>query len=228
MAFDPFGDFSTRGYLRNVFAEKNPERIKSLEHGLFAENVGKAMADFQRLTQLRYDDVLATNKTLFGALYPWVGHDRATLAPNSAIGKAGHFDLFAHPRDVHRAVDHALDVARDHSAMRARPGEVFGLLAYAHPFLETNGRTLMTVHADLSRRAGFHIAWQDIGKTDFLNALTTELRQPGTALDHLLAAHIRPGPLPTHIDANDLGSNPGLNPAGADLPQRPRGTTPAI
>jgi cell filamentation protein len=32
MPFDPFGDFATRGYLRNFAGEKDPEAIKHLEH----------------------------------------------------------------------------------------------------------------------------------------------------------------------------------------------------
>jgi cell filamentation protein len=32
MAFDPFGDHATRGYLRNVAGELDPERVKRLEH----------------------------------------------------------------------------------------------------------------------------------------------------------------------------------------------------
>ena len=35
MSFDPFGDFETRGYLRNVFGEKDPNIIKYLEHSSF-------------------------------------------------------------------------------------------------------------------------------------------------------------------------------------------------
>ncbi len=62
----------------------------------------------------------------------------------------------------------------------------------------------MTVHADLTRRAGFHMAWQQIGKQEFLAALTAELRQPGKVLDALLASHIRPGALPISRAAADL------------------------
>lgn len=35
MTFDPFGDFETRGYLRNFAGEKNPEFVKRLEHEAF-------------------------------------------------------------------------------------------------------------------------------------------------------------------------------------------------
>ena len=80
----------------------------------------------------------------------------------------------------------------DAAKMRVNPGEVFGALAYAHPFLEGNGRTIMTVHADLARRAGFHIDWAPISKT-------------------LIVPHMRPGSMPTERSAASLATNPGLN-----------------
>ncbi len=39
MTFDPFGDFATRGYLRNVAGEKDPNKVKRLEHGSFISEV---------------------------------------------------------------------------------------------------------------------------------------------------------------------------------------------
>jgi cell filamentation protein len=35
MTFDPFGDFATRGYLRNVENEKDPEIVRRLQHTAF-------------------------------------------------------------------------------------------------------------------------------------------------------------------------------------------------
>ena len=43
--------------------------------------------------------------------------------------------------------------------MTEKPGEIMGYLAYAHPFLDGNGRTIMVVHAVLAQRAGFSIDW---------------------------------------------------------------------
>ncbi len=222
MAFDPFGDLATQGYLRNVAGEHDPERVKRLEHRSFAANVLPALDNLEGVRQLRYEHVLDTHRTLFGSVYPWAGKDRGQLAPDLAIGKAGRYDLFAHPGDVRRAVEYGLDMARDPASMRSRPGEVFGTLAYAHPFLEGNGRTLMTVHADLARRAGFHIDWPAISKAEFLPALTEELRKPGTALDRLLAPHVVQGAMPRSSTAAQLEANPGLNPTG-----RPSGPSPS-
>ena len=36
--FDPFKDFETAGYLRNVKREKDPQTVKEIEHDLFQAN----------------------------------------------------------------------------------------------------------------------------------------------------------------------------------------------
>ncbi len=211
MTFDPFGDFATRGYLRNIAAEKDPDRVKILEYHSFNRQIRDALKDLRGRSELGYRDILATHQRLFANVYPWAGRDRLALAPNLVIGRGNRFDLFAHPNDIRRAAERALAMARDSGTMQGRPGEIFGLLAHAHPFLEGNGRTLMTIHTELSRRAGIHIDWPSIGKQEFLAALTRELDQPGKALDQLLAPHVRTGALDLGKSAAILKSIPGLN-----------------
>ena len=78
--------------------------------------------------------------------------------------------------------------------MRSKPGTVLGNLAYAHPFLDGNGRTILTVHAELCRRAGIHIAWREVDKATYLIALTQEINDPSQGhLDRFLAPFIRAG-----------------------------------
>jgi cell filamentation protein len=79
--------------------------------------------------------------------------------------------------------------------LREQPGEIFGYLAYSHPFLEGNGRTILTVYAELCRRGGFYIEWEAIEKNAFLRALTDELLKPGSSMDELLLPYLRPGTL---------------------------------
>lgn len=231
MTFDPFGDFETRGYLRNVAGEKDPERVKRLEHDAFRSRVGEALAALRTGKPLGYQDVLDTHKRLFGDMYPWAGQDRAVTAPQLAVGKAGRYDLFAHPQDARRAAEHALDMAADPSKMRAKPGEVMGLLAYGHPVLDGNGRTLMTVHAELCRRAGIRIAWKDVAKADYLAVLTRELERPGKALDTFLAPHIQRPAASVAQDAERLRTLPGLGPLASDpnpSKAEPLGARPAL
>ena len=55
-----------------------------------------------------------------------------------------------------------------------------GHLAYGHPFLNGNGRTIMVVHSMLAHRAGFSVNWAATDKTDYLKALTEEIERPKT------------------------------------------------
>ncbi|MCB1468616.1 MAG: Fic family protein [Rhizobiaceae bacterium] len=178
MTFDPFGDYATRGYLRNTQGA-DELTAKRLEHAAFRSEVGYALDSLKTKPSLSYEDVLQTHAKLFSSVYPWAGEDRTIHAPNRAIGKNGNFDLFSHPGDSRRAVETALNMASDPQTMRSKPGEVMGYLAFGHPFLDGNGRTIMTVHSELCRRAGMHIDWSQTNKEDYLNALTRELERPG-------------------------------------------------
>jgi cell filamentation protein len=110
--------------------------------------------------------------------------------------------LFAHPRDIRKAIDYALQKGQDKAFMRQSPGEVMGYLAHGHPFLDGNGRTIMLVHAELARRAGFGIDWGSTGKDDYLAALTAELEEPGKGrLDQYLKLFIRDGAARSVADA---------------------------
>ncbi len=216
MTFDPFGDFDTRGYLRNTKGLKDPEAVRLFEHTVFRLNIGDALAALRATARpLGYQDVMDTHKRLFGAVYPWAGQDREALASQVAVGKGGRYDLFAHPRDARRAVEHALGMAADLVQMRAKPGEILGLLCHGHPLLDGNGRTLMTVHAELCRCAGLRIAWQDVAKADYLAALTRELERPGRVLDAFLAPHVHRPAASVTQDAERLRTLPGFGPASA-------------
>lgn len=192
MAFDPFGDAATRGYLRNFAGASDLEHFKRLEHRAFKANVAKALETLASKPVLTYGDVLGTHKVLFGGIYPWAGEDRSRHAPTIAISKGGHSDLFAHPGDVKAAIDYALRDGQNKSLMARKPGEVTGTLAYAHPFLEGNGRTIMVVHTELAHRAGISVEWSRTDKAEYLRALTRELDQPGKGhLDAYLKPYVQ-------------------------------------
>lgn len=138
MTFDPFGDFATRGYLRNVARAKDPQIIRQLEHSSFTTGLDAAFASLALQKWLSYQDVLTTHKTLFEAVYPWAGEDRLTNAPGIGVSKGPV--LFARPDVIRRAIDYALEKGQDRTFMLAKPGEIMGHLAYGHPFLDGNGR----------------------------------------------------------------------------------------
>ncbi len=79
--------------------------------------------------------------------------------------------------------------AKSEISMVERSGEVMGYLAYGHPFLDGNGRTIMTFHAVMAQRAGFSIEWSATDKFAYLDALTREIEKPGK---RILDAYLKP------------------------------------
>lgn len=156
MTFDPFGDFKTRGYLRNVARTKDPAIVRQMEHASFTTGLDAAFDKLGTRKRLSYDDVLAVHQILFEAVYPWAGQDRLSNAPRLVVSKSdGETKTwFAYPQDIRRAIDYALTLGQDKKLMAAKPGEVMGYLAYGHPFLDGNGRTIMVIHCVLAQRAG--------------------------------------------------------------------------
>lgn len=205
---DPFGDYESAGYLHNRFQEKDLNVVGHLETAAFEQEILGTVRFLRKLPSFEYEHVGETHFRLFNSLYPWAGQDRSVNAPDIAIAKAGYPDLFAHPADVRRATDYALRRGQDKEDIRAHAGEVFGYLAHAHPFLEGNGRTILTVFAELTRRAGFFIEWEAIDKNEFLQTLTEELLQPGqTIMDKLVAPYIHDGVLSEAVTARRLRGN---------------------
>ena len=204
MTFDPFGDFQTRGYLRNVARTRDMQIVRQLEHSSFTTGLDGAFAKLAARKQLSYDDVLGTHRTLFEAVYPWAGQDRMVNAPSIGVSKGPV--LFARPDLIRRTIDYALEKGQDKAFMLAKPGEIMGHLAYGHPFLDGNGRTIMVVHSVLAQRAGFSVNWAAADKTDYLNALSEEIENPkANALDSYLkpfiTAPIASGDLPAAVVA---------------------------
>jgi cell filamentation protein, protein adenylyltransferase len=212
VSFDPFGDFETRGYLRNFQGLKDPEEIQRLEHIHFLENLDSAIEHLKHVDQISYQDVLDTHKILFRNVYPWAGQDRQTTAPDKIISKAGRSDLFAHPGYAQDAVQYALRLGQFPTFMAEHPGEVMGYLAHGHPFLDGNGRTIILVHNELAHRAGIAIDWTKTDQQAYLLALTRELDRPGKGeLDEYLKPFVRPAF--SHAQASaDLTRLSGLGP----------------
>jgi cell filamentation protein len=209
VTFDPFGDFESRGYLRNLEQEKDLDIVRTLEHVSFTTGLDDAFKQLSRIKQLSYKDVLDTHRTLFEAVYPWAGEDRAQNAPELAVSRGGV--LFAHPQDIRRAADTALAKGQARAFMRQKPGEVMGYLAFAHPFLEGNGRTIMVVHSALAQRAGISIEWTATNKEAYLDALTQEIENPGKGIfDQYLKPFIKKAVAEDRL-AEQVKELPGLS-----------------
>ena len=178
--FDPFKDFATAGYLRNRFQEKDFRIIKQIEHEVFVRNAPAAQQHLAGKAVVAYADFLTVHRILFSEFYPWAGQDRAATMPESAVKKGTV--LFAHPLSASLAVEQGLRLGQDKEVMSQKPGEVMGLFAYGHPFLDGNGRTMLLVHMEMSHRAGFSINWAATSKTDYLHALSQEIEKPGCGI----------------------------------------------
>lgn len=178
--FDPFGDFETAGYLRNVRGDKDPAHIKHFEHNFFRGKLPDALEFLASRESLTYRNFLNVHRILFSDYYPWAGQDRATTLPDRAVSKGGV--KFSHPYECRRAVEYGLRLGHDTRKMNEKCGEVMGLFAFGHPFLEGNGRTMLLVHYELCHRAGFSIAWEKTKKADYLAALSEEIDAPGKGI----------------------------------------------
>ena len=214
--FDPFGDFQSAGYLRNIERLKDPEEIKVQEHLFFEANLEQALLYLERLSApVDYNNFLEVHRILFGAFYPWADQDRHALGVGRLVGKGGSVQFEASEL-CQRAVEWGLNMGNDHATMRTRPGEVMGAFAWGHPFLDGNGRTMLVVHSVLSHRAGISVAWSATRKHDYLDALTQELQQPQR---HHLDAYLRPFVQPTAVQGSlleHLQGLPGLDGRGSD------------
>lgn len=175
MTFDPFGDYETCGYLRNAVGEKDLGVVKDLENASFILHIDEAVHELAN-QDINYETFKHTHKRLFDVFYPWAGQDRAELAPDIAITKGGFNKMFSHPLDVERASEYAL---RDINKETFSAGTCFAELAYAHPFLDGNGRTILTLHSEIMRRNHEHVEWERTDKREFLKALTIDLNNPG-------------------------------------------------
>jgi cell filamentation protein len=209
VTFDPFGDFETQGYLRNVAKEKDLEIVRRLEHTSFTTGIDTAFEYLAKTKLVSYPNVLETHRILFEAVYPWAGLDRLTTAPDLAICRGNV--LFARPEDIQRAVQYALTLGQDKKFMAARPGEIMGYFAHGHPFLDGNGRTIMVVHGVLAQRAGFSIDWAATAKAHYLAALTRELDDPHKGhLDTYIKPFIREAITDDRL-AQEIVQAPGLD-----------------
>ena len=180
--------------------------VRKWEHAVYVSNIVSVVSYVRNDKPITYSTLLNTHRQIFGTIYPWAGSDRSNV--NITICKAGYQTLFAHPLDVQRASEHAIARASVTSDLVKNPGEIFGFFAHAHPFLDGNGRTILTVYSELCRRAGFLIDWPQIPKQDFLVTLTKELMKPSTGLlDSLLRPYIVEAKLAAKKMARHLANN---------------------
>lgn len=171
--------------------------MKTQEQLFFEAQVEEAL-DFLRRARgsLTYAHILRVHGILFDEFYPWAGKDRRELGVGHLVGKGAPTDpfyvQFESSEKIRLAAEWGLRLGNDARHMRKQPGTVMGALAWAHPFLDGNGRALLLVHAELCHRAGFSIDWPGTDKNSYLRALSQELREPEKHLDAFLLPLVRP------------------------------------
>nr|WP_229506239.1 Fic family protein [Massilia sp. BJB1822] len=138
------------------------------------------MAYLASLKDISYADFLHVHRILFSEFYPWAGQDRADTAGEIAVRRGDI--LFCHPQHARLAVTEGLRLAQTPGTMQNKPGEVLGLFAYGHPFLDGNGCTMLLVHSELCHRAGFAISWELTAKDEYLAILGQAIGQPGKGI----------------------------------------------
>lgn len=209
MSFDPFGDFATEGYLRNVEKEKDLDIVKRLEHASFTTGLDEAFTALAKSRQFSYSTILQTHGILFNAVYPWAGQDRLSIAPTLSVRKGPV--IFANPSEIRPAIEFALRKGQERDYLRAHLGEIIGYLAFGHPFLDGNGRTILTLFSALAQRAGFRVDWSATDKDAYLDALTKEIDAPSKGyLDSYLEQFIREPIAHGQLAAQVIGV-PGLD-----------------
>jgi cell filamentation protein len=176
--FDPFGNASTAGYLNNVHRLSGGRWLGQLEHQAFHLHFSRTLAWLAQRPTLDYAALLTTHRRLFEVLYPWAGQDRQTLTPQSSVRKGD--TVFADPNEIGLAFE---------AGGRARTvGKTLGYWAYAHPFLDGNGRALFTFLTARLARQHQTLDWNKLDRTTFLSTLDLQIADPkGEALDHFLA-----------------------------------------
>lgn len=214
--FDPFGDFETAGYLRNELGLKDPAHIKVQEHLFFTANLQDAADCLASREELIYADFCEVHRILFSGFYPWAGQDRRALGVARFISRGARVDFVA-SEESQRAVGYGLALGNDPVHIARRPGEVLGLFAWGHPFLDGNGRTMVVVHTELMARAGVMVNWAASDKDAYLEALARELASPNDrVLDGYLLPLLQPLPKGQHW-MERIRDLPGLGGASEDI-----------
>lgn len=103
MAFNPFGDFSTAGYLRNIEAETDLALVKAQEKVFFESHLEEALGFWRRVKgPITYARFRKVHGILFAEFYPWAGQDRQQLRVAGQVSEGGA-DPGHHPQGSHKA-----------------------------------------------------------------------------------------------------------------------------
>lgn len=151
--------------LRNKFGVTDKTELDSLEFSFIRANMKQALEMLQLEKEITLLSWQRCHLILFNDLYPWAGQIRHLEA------RRGHVP-FNFKNDIESSTNDMLSRSKDSSFFRDHLGEVYSVLAFNHPFIDGNGRTLNAVFTELARRNDFGISWDRVNKETYLSALT--------------------------------------------------------
>lgn len=162
--WDPFNDGADAPILRNKLGVTAVEKLSNAEFASIGIRMPRALVAL-RISKLNFDAWKKTHGILFGAIYPWAGTIRHVDVVKGPV-------RFNFKENVEQETSQVFAAAEDLDWFRAHLGQTYGELAFNHPFLDGNGRSLNTVFSEMARRAGFGIAWDKVIKRTYLAHLT--------------------------------------------------------
>lgn len=178
--------------LRNRLGIRDPAELARIE----AERTSVRIAQIARTRLLgRYDlaHLRAFHRAIFADLYTWAGELRSvTIAKDDSV--------FALPEHLHAYLTGVFDqlAGDDHLRALERPQFLDRLTHYraeinaAHPFRDGNGRAQRAFLGQLSRDAGYRLAWQRLDRERNITAARASHRGDNSPLLALLDELLEP------------------------------------
>lgn len=187
---DPYADPDT-GVLRNLFGIGDAHRLAQIETDLAEATIAGLEI---RILPGSYDlaHLQDFHRAIFGRIYPWAGEIRTV-----AIAKT---DMFCLPQHITSYAAEVFSGLRKEAYLRGLPRNDFAdrLTHYfaevnaLHPFREGNGRTQRAFFGQLSREAGWRLAWANIDAEENVVASRAALRGDNALLRSMLERLVVP------------------------------------
>jgi cell filamentation protein len=152
--------------LRNNFGVTTKAELDALEFTFVRANMAQALEMLKLEKEITLDSWQKCHEILFSDIYPWAGEIRHLEAGR------GHVP-FNFRNNIEHSTNDILGRTKDPSYLSEHLGEVYSILAFNHPFLDGNGRSLNAVFTELARRSDFGIAWDRVNKETYLSGLTS-------------------------------------------------------
>jgi cell filamentation protein len=162
---NPFEPSDDGVILRNKAGVTRKDELGALEFVHVRANMKKALSMLQFEREITMTSWLRCHAILFSDLYPWAGQIRHVGVDKGPV-------RFNFPKDIVNETNAILRKANDPDFFASNMGKVYATLAFNHPFLDGNGRSLNTTFTELARRSGFGIAWDEVKKEAYLATLT--------------------------------------------------------